>query len=66
MCYYSGHYLIFQAEVEMRQHVQTWRQQGHLDGNNAQLPFFGLARVTPDTNDVTTAQFVVDGHKRLL
>lgn len=62
----SGPYLVFEAKVEMGQHVQTWWQQGQLDGYDAQLPFLGLAWVTTDTDDITTAQFVVYGHKLLL
>ena len=46
--------------------MQTRRQQRHLDGNDAQLPLFGLPRVTADADDVPSAQLVVYGHKGLL
>lgn len=52
--------LVCEAEVEV------WQQQGLLKGKDAHLPFFGLPRVTTDTNDVTTAQFVVDGYNLLV
>lgn len=58
--------LVFEAKMEVRQHVQTWRQQNHFIGNDAQFPFLRLPWIPTDTNDVTTAQFVVDCHKLLL
>lgn len=63
---HGGFYLVFETKVEVGQHVQTWGQKGHLTGNDAQLPLFCLPWVASDTNDVTAAQFVVDGHKSLL
>ena len=64
--YYDGLYLVFESKVEVGQHVKTWRQQGHLSGNDAQFPFLCLPWVSADTDNVTTAQFVVDGHKGVL
>lgn len=46
--------------------MQTWRQQGHLDGDDAQLAFLRLPRITTNTNDVTTAQFIVNMNEVVL
>merc|ERR1719323_392073 len=38
--------LVLDTIVEMRQHVETRRQQHYLTGNDAQFSFLGSARVT--------------------
>lgn len=52
--------LVLQTEMQVRKHVQTWRQQRHLYRHDAQLALLCLPRISTDTDDVTTAQFVVD------
>lgn len=47
-------YLVFQAKVKVGKHMKTWRQQGHLDRDDAQLALLCLARVPPDPDDVPT------------
>lgn len=60
MCESSNTYLVLQAKMQVRKHVQTWRQQGHLYGDDAQLTFLCLPGIPSNADDVTTAQFIVD------
>lgn len=55
-----GSYLVFEPEVKVRQHVQAGRQESDFIGNNTQLPFFCLARIPLNPNDVPTTQFVIN------
>lgn len=66
MCASRNADLVLQAEMQVRKHVQTWRQQGHLYRDDAQLAFLRLPRITAYPDDVTTAQFIVDVHEVFL
>lgn len=53
-------YLIFEAKMKMRQHVQAWRQQSYFIWNNTQFPFLCFPRISLYTNNVSTTQLAVD------
>lgn len=53
-------YLIFEAKMKMRQHVQAWRQESDFRRNNTQLPFLCFPRIPFYTNNVPTTQLAVN------
>lgn len=59
-------YLVFEAEVKVRQHVQAGGQQRDLLGDDAQLALLGFPRIALNSNYVSPAQFVIDVNKFLL